>query len=395
MGRPLSAKTITYMQNRDVWYTRDDSAGIAQSINHLMPKGTETSLAMPVFGFDGQVAFAVVACWTDPLYTYPAGALQFVETIAGSLLASGEFRREPWRYEARLISVMKERLHQAERAQLNFAAAASHELRTPLHQLTAAATLLRAALQPVLDTPRGSIGSISPPLDASRRLSVDPVIADATAATGMEAISAEHETVARKLSVDRAGVSTPSSASRSTRSNSSGVAHRRPPFKSIASEDRLDALQQLDTIEMNGLALGTILENLIDTLDIGRLTSKLETKVINKQAAGDGTGLQAVGPDALGKTATDGAGVSLGSGSDPAARTPTANDSGSSGKQDAVMNLDQVLESVLMESVTLEERMRKVQGKSGGMEGVEVVLEVLPRNRGGWGMAQDPGPLMR
>ena len=51
--------------------------------------GTETSLAMPVFGCDGQVAFAVVACWTDPLYTYPAGALQFVETIAGSLLASG------------------------------------------------------------------------------------------------------------------------------------------------------------------------------------------------------------------------------------------------------------------------------------------------------------------
>lgn len=68
-----------------------------------MPKGTETSLAMPVFGFDGQVAFAVVACWTDPLYTYPAGALQFVETIAGSLLASGEssgLSSNPSRYEA-------------------------------------------------------------------------------------------------------------------------------------------------------------------------------------------------------------------------------------------------------------------------------------------------------
>jgi hypothetical protein len=85
-------RDVADTQNRDVWYTRDDSAGIAQSINHLMPKGTETSLAMPVFGFDGQVAFAVVACWTDPLYTYPAGALQFVETIAGSLLASGEQR---------------------------------------------------------------------------------------------------------------------------------------------------------------------------------------------------------------------------------------------------------------------------------------------------------------
>ncbi len=75
-----------------MWYTRDDSEGIAQSITHLMPPGTETSLAMPIFGFDGQVSFAVVACWTDPLYSYPAGALQFVETIAGSLLASGESR---------------------------------------------------------------------------------------------------------------------------------------------------------------------------------------------------------------------------------------------------------------------------------------------------------------
>lgn len=55
-----------------------------------MPPGTEASLAMPVFGYDGQVAFAVVGCWTDPLFSYPAGALQFVETIAGSLLASGE-----------------------------------------------------------------------------------------------------------------------------------------------------------------------------------------------------------------------------------------------------------------------------------------------------------------
>lgn len=92
-----------------MWYTRDDSEGIAASITHLMPPGTETSLALPVFGFDGQVSFifplcsvyiganlviqvsfAVVACWKDPLYTYPAGAIQFVETIAGSLLASGE-----------------------------------------------------------------------------------------------------------------------------------------------------------------------------------------------------------------------------------------------------------------------------------------------------------------
>jgi hypothetical protein len=72
-----------------VWYSRDDSEGVAESITHLMPSGTEASLAMPVFGYDGQVAFAVVGCWKDPLFTYPAGSLQFVETIAGSLLASG------------------------------------------------------------------------------------------------------------------------------------------------------------------------------------------------------------------------------------------------------------------------------------------------------------------
>lgn len=72
-----------------MWYNRDDSEGVAASINQLMPPGTETSLAMPVFDFSGQVAFAIVACWTDPLYTYPNGALQFVETMAGSLLAAG------------------------------------------------------------------------------------------------------------------------------------------------------------------------------------------------------------------------------------------------------------------------------------------------------------------
>lgn len=44
------------VQTRRMWYTRDDSEGIAQSITHLMPPGTETSMAMPVFGFDGQVS---------------------------------------------------------------------------------------------------------------------------------------------------------------------------------------------------------------------------------------------------------------------------------------------------------------------------------------------------
>lgn len=45
---------------------------------------------MPIYDFDGQVAFAIVACWTDPLFSYPSGSLAFVESIAGTLLASGE-----------------------------------------------------------------------------------------------------------------------------------------------------------------------------------------------------------------------------------------------------------------------------------------------------------------
>lgn len=88
-NRKSMYRTDHLSQTRRVWYTRDDSEGIAQSINHLMPPGTQTSMAMPVFDFDGQVAFAVVACLTDPLFDYPAGAMQFVETIAGSLLAAG------------------------------------------------------------------------------------------------------------------------------------------------------------------------------------------------------------------------------------------------------------------------------------------------------------------
>jgi hypothetical protein len=74
-----------------MWCTGDDRDWDAQSITRLMPSGAETSMARPVFGSGGQIAFAVAACWTDPLYSPPAGAMQFVETIARSLLASGTF----------------------------------------------------------------------------------------------------------------------------------------------------------------------------------------------------------------------------------------------------------------------------------------------------------------
>ncbi|WWC88243.1 uncharacterized protein L201_003149 [Kwoniella dendrophila CBS 6074] len=257
------------VKTRKVWYTRDDNEGIAQSITHLMPPGTETSMAMPVFGFDGQVAFAVVACWTDPLYTYPAGAMQFVETIAGSLLAS----------------VMKERLHRAERAQLNFAAAASHELRTPLHQINAAASLLRMALHGVLE-------------------------------------------------------------------------HEGDTMPKVSREDRIEALAQLEIIEANGLSLGGILENIIDTLDIGKMASKVE----QVQTNADGT---AIPPDLLRPRGS-------------------AN----------ITDFAEVLENVVDDAMRVEAKTKRI-ATGTGLENVEVILEVLPRNRGTWKMSSDSGPLAR
>ncbi|KIR70576.1 hypothetical protein I310_05828 [Cryptococcus deuterogattii CA1014] len=251
---------------RKVWYTRDDSEGIAASITHLMPPGTETSLALPVFGFDGQVSFAVVACWKDPLYTYPAGAIQFVETIAGSLLAS----------------VLKERLLQAERAQLKFASAASHELRTPLHQIHAAASTLRTSLQPVLQS------SDAPDV---------------------------------------------------------------PPSQ-LSADDRQEVLAQLDLIDSNSLSLAGILENVINTLDMGRMAE-------SEGYANDHT------PDIV---------------------TP----------QDTsrAVNLSAVLEKVVDDAMELESKTRRAVGGKG-LEDVEVILEVLPRQRGGWLTVKDIRPLAR
>ncbi|AFR98512.2 hypothetical protein C343_06491 [Cryptococcus neoformans C23] len=251
---------------RKMWYTRDDSEGIAASITHLMPPGTETSLALPVFGFDGQVSFAVVACWKDPLYTYPAGAMQFVETIAGSLLAS----------------VLKERLLQAERAQLNFASAASHELRTPLHQINAAANILRTSLQPVLQ-------SSDAPGELPSRLSAD---------------------------------------------------------------DRQEVLAQLDLIDSNSLSLAGILENVIDTLDVGKMSESQGNE--NRQM-----------PDIV---------------------TPR--------DTSRAVSLSAALEEVVDDAMELESKTRRALGGKG-LEDVEVILEVLPRQRGGWLTTKDIGPLAR
>ncbi|KAK8864137.1 hypothetical protein IAR55_001383 [Kwoniella newhampshirensis] len=286
------------VKTRRVWYTRDDSEGIAQSITHLMPPGTETSMAMPVFGFDGQVSFAVVACWTDPLYTYPAGALQFIETIAGSLLAS----------------VMKERLHQAERAQLNFAAAASHELRTPLHQINAAASLLRSTLHAILQSP----------------------------------------------------TSTPASTPSEGESISSAVV--------MTAEDRLDALAQLEIIEANGLSLGSILENIIDTLDIGKMASKMEF-----------SNFSSTDPLIPGS-----ANAAL---HDPISSTETTGAHGKKNKA-AIIDFGEVLETVVRDAITLETKSRRISGAKS-LDQVEVIVEVLPRNRGGWLINKDMGALSR
>ncbi|RXK37253.1 hypothetical protein M231_05474 [Tremella mesenterica] len=283
VARKIIAEFIaSNVKTRKVWYMRDDSEGIAQSINHLMPPGTETSLAMPVFGFDGQVAFAIVACWTDPLYSYPSGALQFVETIAGSLLAS----------------VMKEKLHHVERAQLTFAAAASHELRTPLHQINNAAHLLRFALHP----------------SAPASPSLAPLVS-------------------------------PTSHSTFNQGSQTSYAPSQPLLMSI--EDRIEALAQLEIIEANGLALSSILENITDTLDVSH-------------------------------SATHSSSQNSGGINDPSKAT----------------DLSDVIEQITQEAAEFESKSRRVTGAKG-LEDVEIIIEVLPRNRGRWLLTADAGLLTR
>ena len=157
----------------------------------------------------------------------------------------------------------------------------------------------------------------------------------------------------------------------------------RPSLRSIPSDDKADALNQLDLIETNGIALGTILENIIDTLDIGRLTTRMETKVVPgfldpNQMKSPIDGMSSLGSAASGHNGT----------------TVTV-------KATVTASFDEVLEKVVMDALTFEERTRRIQAGfskgeiKSGMEDVEVVLEVLPRNRGSWKMAQDPGPLAR
>lgn len=196
---------------------------------------------------------------------------------------------------------MKERLHLVERSQLIFAAAASHELRTPLHQINAAATLLRSSLQHHLSSPRNS------PALASRTLLPNAPFSETTSAD------------------------TP-------------------------SEERLEALAQLEVIEANGVALGSILDNIIDTLDIGRLSDRLEKKG------------EIPGPESLIKPG----------------RIP----------REKLKDFAEVLEQVVTDAVTMESKSRRVQG-GRPMDEVEIIIEMTPRVRGGWMMTDDSGPLLR
>ena len=200
---------------------------------------------------------------------------------------------------------MKERLHRAERAQLNFAAAASHELRTPLHQINAAASLLRSALDAQLSTPAESPSVMN--------INTPPFILPSP-----ERISS-----------------------------------------TLSPEDRLEVLSQLEIIEANGSSLGHILENIIDTLDIGRLSSRLEEQK-EMQAKKDGPGSKNQEPVTHHR------------------KTDFA----------------KVLEEVVNGAVAMESKARRVSGGKP-MDEVEVILEMTPRHRGGWLMTDDSGPLSR
>jgi signal transduction histidine kinase len=215
--------------------------------------------------------------------------MQFIETIAGSLLASGEIHAT----NRADFAVMKERLHQVERAQLSFAAAASHELRTPLHQINAAATLLRHSLHAASGESSGSLNLYSS--DQVTSVPAAPI--------------------------------------------------------AMSPKDHLEAVAQLEIIETNGMALGSILENIIDTLDVGRMTARMEESAT----------AQSTIPIDRGAQFTD---------------------------------LANTLEDVIRDAVELETKARRVAGVKG-LEDVEIILEMLPRVRGGWLMATDGGPLAR
>jgi hypothetical protein len=120
------------------------------------------------------------------------------------------------------------------------------------------------------------------------------------------------------------------------------------PDSTINSDTRAEIAHQLDVIEANGLALSSILENIVDTLDVGRLAPK---------------------------------------------KSRNAGPSGEEEVLTEMVSLSDMLEEIMNEVMATNNKLRKVAG--GAVAKVEAILEVLPRVRGGWLMGRDDGPLRR
>jgi hypothetical protein len=161
----------------------------------------------------------------------------------------------------------------------------------------------------------------------------------------------------------------------------------------LAAEDRADAMSQLEMIEANGLALGQILENIIDTLDIGRVSSMIEegaaatfsSGLPGAQAANAAGGHDVGMPGATGNPDTVGHTM--------IARTGGGGKSPKDADESRV-DLSKLLEEVVRQTIELENKSRRIAGKES-LDKVEIILEVAPRTRGQWMMATDPGPLIR
>lgn len=120
----------------------------------------------------------------------------------------------------------------------------------------------------------------------------------------------------------------------------------------LSADDRQEVLAQLDLIDSNSLSLAGILENVIDTLDVGKMSESQGTE-------NDHT------PDIV-----------------------TSRDTS------RAVSLSAALEKVVDNAMELESKTRRAVGGKG-LEDVEVILEVLPRQRGGWLTTKDIGPLAR
>lgn len=270
---------------------------------------------------------------------------------------------------------MKEKLHQAERAQLNFAAAASHELRTPLHQINAAAALLRQTLQSALADSPVSSPPLAPQSESNGSMASDVPSSD---------VSSQSVYLDERFSVPQ-----PRPAAKPLQAV---PGTSRMPDRILGAEDRADAMSQLEMIEANGLALGQILENIIDTLDIGRVSNMTEEGATagfpgglpGAQAANAAGGVDAGIPGATGAPDILG----------PMMLAKNDNAKGPQDGDESRVDLSRLLEEVVKQTIELENKSRRIAGRES-LDKVEIVLEVAPRTRGQWLMATDPGPLIR